>query len=182
MYPLSSPLSLRSLQNPHFLHQKSISLEIKSIQKKNRATRRIGTYHRITPTMKFATALYTRIFSVPISLLSLVILLPHPTHSTPGTTYWCTTPNFTPTASGAPRSCFLRSASEFAPPKARADGCREYLFAGPAKSIGPDPGTACVLYEDKECSAGREVGYVKFPGLAEGVPGFKGWSCKEVKE
>ena len=57
--------------------------------------------------------------------------------------------------------------------------CRQ---PGPAKynlglkSLGPDPGTTCTLYEKFDCS-GTGMKTIRFPGLSANMPDFQAFRC-----
>ena len=81
----------------------------------------------------------------------------------PGAVYTCTEPNF----SG---KCQWNSPTTI---------CRQ---PGPAslhmglESLGPDPGTTCILYEKFDCT-GNEVKTVRFPGIPINMPEFQAFKC-----
>ncbi|KAH7079191.1 hypothetical protein BKA63DRAFT_260310 [Paraphoma chrysanthemicola] len=74
----------------------------------------------------------------------------------PGAFYYCDAPNF------------QAGCSWMAPEDAK--NCHMQGGEGVGMmSIGPDPGTTCILYATVDCSVG-EIRQLTFPGIASGVP------------
>ncbi|OAL56521.1 hypothetical protein IQ07DRAFT_9723 [Pyrenochaeta sp. DS3sAY3a] len=86
----------------------------------------------------------------------------------PGAVYTCTEENF-------------RGDCQWSSPTNR---CR---LPGPAilnsgiKSLGPDPGGFCTLYEKFDCT-GQEIQTIQFPGLSAQIPKFGSFRCSTDRD